>query len=96
MATAPTIEQRLERMEQLLAALVEREEVKDWYEVTEFARKVEKADFTVREWCRLKRVNAEKRGSGRGPHAAWVISHEELLRYQREGLLPLPVATVRA
>jgi hypothetical protein len=34
-------------------------------------------------------VHAEKRKSGRGPHPAWVISHSELLRFQREGLLPL-------
>ncbi|MFO0847302.1 MAG: helix-turn-helix domain-containing protein [Gemmataceae bacterium] len=83
-----SIEARLERMESLLAALVEREMVKDWYTTAEFARLVGKAEFTVREWCRHGRVRAEKRLSGRGAHPAWVVSHDELLRYRREGLLP--------
>ena len=81
---------RLERIEAILAALVERQTVKDFYEVEEFARLVGKASFTCREWCRLGRIKGEKRQSGRGAFAQWVISHAELLRYQREGLLPLP------
>ena len=32
---------------------------------------------------------AEKRMSGRGAYASWVISHAEVQRYEREGLLPL-------
>ena len=83
-----TMEDRLERIESMLSTLVERQIVKDWYDVDEFARLVGKAPFTVREWCRLGRISAEKRNSGRGPHAAWVISHTELQRYQRDGLLP--------
>jgi hypothetical protein len=81
-------DEQLIRIEQLLTVLVERERIKDFYEIDEFAKLAGKAAFTVREWARLGRVNAEKRRSGRGPHAAWVISHQELLRYQREGLLP--------
>jgi hypothetical protein len=80
---------RLDRIEQTLAALVERQTVKDWYTTEEFSRLVGKAEFTVREWCRLGRISAEKRNSGRGPFAAWIISHQELQRYQREGLLPV-------
>lgn len=82
-----TLEDRLGRIETLLAALVEREQARDWYSVEEFARAVGKAEFTIREYCRLRRLNATKRHSGRGAHAAWAISHEELQRYQREGLL---------
>jgi hypothetical protein len=37
---------------------------------------------------RLGRIRALKKASGRGKHASWVIPHEELLRFQREGLLP--------
>jgi hypothetical protein len=80
--------QRLERIEQALQVLVERQTVKDFYEIEEFARIVGKAPFTCREWARLGRIQAEKKNSGRGPHARWVVSHQELLRYQRAGLLP--------
>jgi hypothetical protein len=80
--------ERLDRIEATLAALLERETIKEWYGTDEFARLVGKAEFTVREWCRHGRVKAEKRNSGRGAFPAWVVSHQELLRYQREGLLP--------
>jgi len=83
-----TLEQRLEKIEAMLVVLVERQQVRDWYTTEEFARAVGKAEFTVREWCRLGRIRAEKRLSGRGSFPAWVVSHVELQRYQREGLVP--------
>jgi hypothetical protein len=79
---------RLDRLEDMLARLMDRETAKDWYSTDEFARIVGKAEFTVREWCRLGRVRAEKKQSGRGAYVSWAISHNELLRFQREGLLP--------
>ena len=82
--------QRLDRIEAALATLVQREAVKDWYSTDEVAQLLGKAEFTVREWCRLGRVRAAKKGSGRGKYQSWVVSHDELLRIQREGLLPLP------
>jgi hypothetical protein len=81
------LEERLSRIEQMLAVLVDRQTVRDWYTTEEAARLLGKAEFTIREWCRLGRVQAEKRRSGRGAFTSWVISHDELLRYQREGLL---------
>ncbi len=84
----PTIDERLERIESLLLSLVEKERVREWYSVEEFARIVGRAAFTCREWCRNGRILAEKKRSGRGAHAAWAISDAELLRFQREGLLP--------
>jgi Helix-turn-helix domain len=83
------MEERLEKIECLLVALVERQQVREWYSIEEFARIVGRAEFTCREWCRHGRIRAEKRLSGRGAYPAWVISHDELLRFQREGLLPL-------
>jgi hypothetical protein len=80
--------QRLEKIEDALNLLLQQRAVKDWYSTEEIARILGKAEFTVREWCRQGRVRAEKKGSGRGRHQSWVISHAELLRMQREGLLP--------
>lgn len=83
-----TFEDRLERIETMLTTLIEREVAREWYSVEEFARDVGLAEFTVREHCRLGRLKAEKKRSGRGAHAAWAISHDELIRFRREGLLP--------
>lgn len=84
-----TFEQRLENIETILAVLVERQQAREWYSTREFARVVGKAEFTIREYCRLGRLRAEKRQSGRGAHPAWVISHAELERFRRHGLLPV-------
>lgn len=81
--------ERLEKIEAALAVLTQKQTAKDWYTTDDIARIVGKAEFTVREWCRLGRMQAEKRLSGRGAFPSWVISHQELLRYQRQGLLPL-------
>ena len=81
---------KLDALAVAVRTLAEHRSVQDWYTTAEVAERCGKAEFTVREWCRLRRIHAEKRNSGRGPHAAWVISHQELLRLQREGLLPLP------
>ena len=59
-----TIEQRLEKIEAMLAVLVDRQTVKDFYEIEEFARLVGKAAFTVRERARLGRIKATKRRCG--------------------------------
>jgi len=84
-----SIDRRLERIEALLIDLVERQQVREWYTIEEFARIIHRSEFTCREYCRLGRIHAEKRMSGRGAYASWVISHVEVQRYQREGLLPL-------
>jgi len=84
-----TVLDRLDRIEAAVTELVRQRTVKDWYTTEEAARILGRAEFTVREWCRLGRVHAEKQGSGRGKFQCWVVSHAELLRIQREGLLPL-------
>lgn len=81
-----TLEERLSKIESLLAVLVEGQQVRQWYSVEEFARLVGRSEFTCRQWCRLGRIEASKKASGRGAHAAWAISHAELQRFQREGL----------
>ena len=84
-----TLDERLEKIESILLVLVERQQVREWYSVEEFARIVGRAEFTCREYCRHGRIRAEKKDSGRGAYAAWAISHAELLRFQKEGLRPL-------
>ncbi len=84
-----SLEERLDRLEKLLLVLVERQQVREWYSVEEFARIVGRAPFTVRQWANTGRIVASKKESGRGAHASWAISHQELLRFQREGLLPV-------
>lgn len=79
---------RLERVEFLLQQLVDRQRVQDWYTLAEFSGIVGIGQQTLREYCRFGRLNAEKRMGGRGMHPSWVISHGELARYQKEGLLP--------
>jgi hypothetical protein len=69
--------------------LLSQRAARDWYSTEEVARLLGRAEFTVREWCRNGRIHAEKKGSGRGKYQSWVVSHAELLRVQREGLLRL-------
>jgi hypothetical protein len=83
-----TVEERLEELRSMVLLLIERQTVKEFYEIEEFAKLVGKSCFTCREWCRLGRIRAEKKLSGRGAYARWVVPHTELLRYQKEGLIP--------
>lgn len=79
---------RLDRIEYLLKIDRQRLE-KDYYSTSELAQHLRRAEFTVREWCRNKRVNAKKRDCGRGTSREWMISKEEVKRIENEGLLPL-------
>jgi hypothetical protein len=85
-----TIEERLTRIEEALQLLVQQKTIKDWYTTAEIAESLQRAEWTVREWCRTGRVNAEKRLCGRGNSLEWIISHGELQRIRNEGLLPDP------
>ena len=82
--------ERLERIEMVLHNITRERMVKEYYSTTEVAEILNKAEFTVREWCRLARIKAEKRLCGRGRSQEWMIAHAELTRIQNEGLLPLP------
>jgi hypothetical protein len=81
---------RLDRIEATLRSLVAVRTAKDWYTVDEAAAWLGKAPYTVREWCRLGRIQARKQAHARGPHPEWVIAHGELARVRAEGLRPLP------
>lgn len=62
---------------------------REYYSVSEFSELVGRGEYTVREWCRLARIHAEKCDSGRGEAKSWKIPAEELTRYRDHGLLPV-------
>ncbi len=82
--------QRLEQIEATLSQLVEQRTIKESYSPAEVAEVLDKKPYTVREWCRLRRINAVKRPCGRGASEEWEISHEEVERIKAHGLLPIP------
>ena len=75
---------------ELRSLLVSQKTAKESYTTIEVAQILGRKPYTVREWCRLKRVNAIKAMCGRGCEEEWRITHEELLRIQNDGLLPQP------
>lgn len=82
------METRLMQVEAKLDELLSLHLMKDYYSTAEVAKHLNKAEFTVREWCRLGRVFAEKRACGRGQSQEWIISKTELERIRSHGLLP--------
>jgi hypothetical protein len=88
--------EKLDRIETSLEHLLQEKRAtpdqdKEWYSTHEVAKILQKAAWTVRQWCRLKRVNAQKRQCGRGLASEWMISRDELQRIRNEGLLPIRV-----
>jgi len=87
------VEERLEtlesRLDQIAEAICVQNVAKEYYTTQEAAKILGRRPYTVREWCRLARVRAEKALSGRGIDDEWRISHEEIVRIQNEGLLPV-------
>ena len=89
------VEAHLSRIEQQLEVVAVHDDKpakpeRQYYSVPEFAELVCKSEYTVREWCRLHRINAEKCESGHGDSKAWKIPADELARYRDHGLLLLP------
>ena len=83
----PDIENRLGKIEILLSELIQQKTQKEWYSTAELAELTGRAEFTVREWCRLGRITAEKETDGR--KHAWRVSHEEVRRILNHGPRPL-------
>jgi hypothetical protein len=79
----------LDRIETKLDQIINRHQTQNYYSTSDIAEILKRSEFTVRQWCRLRRVHAEKRLCGRGRSQEWMISHSELQRIQSEGLLPL-------
>ena len=79
--------ERLDQIEGILRQMAQERIVQKFYSTSDVAKLLGKAEFTVREWCRQQRIHAVKRPCGRGNSQEWMISHDELLRIQAEGLL---------
>lgn len=91
--SAPSIEAQLAEMRTMLVQihgmLAQPKEAREWYSVEEVAALLGRTPYSVREWCRLGRINATKRSERRGGAELWSISASEVTRYKDEGLLPL-------
>ncbi|GAB5407259.1 MAG: hypothetical protein Aurels2KO_54900 [Aureliella sp.] len=75
---------------ELRSMLVSETKDKESYTTKEVAQILGRKPYTVREWARLQRINAFKAMCGRGSEEEWRVSHEELVRIQNDGLLPVP------
>jgi len=76
--------QELRRLPEELRAIMNIS--KEWFTTEEFAKAAKKKPWTIRARCNQGRLNAVK-VNGRGRCGEWRLSHEELLRFQREGYL---------
>lgn len=74
---------RIESLEKRIEAVVVGRLDKEWYTTEEVAVLMDRAPWTVRQWCLQGRVRAKKRsGTDR-----WVVSRDEVERLMNEGLL---------
>jgi len=85
------IERKLDRVLYELGQ-AKADQTRTHFTVQEAARALGKTTFTVREWCRLGRMNATKRAEKRGGAEMWNISAQEIERLRNEGLLPVDPA----
>lgn len=85
--------ERLERIESEITRLADAKAVQEWYDTKTAGEILDRSAYSVREWCRLGRVHAEKRVCGRGSAKEWMISNNELQRIKSEGLLPIRIAS---
>ncbi len=84
--------ERLDRVEERLDLSVEKES----YTTEEAAERLGRTAWTVRQWCNLGQVHGAKKVCGKGRGGEWRIPHQELVRLQNDGPLPLRPREARA
>lgn len=77
-----------ERLEMLLKQQQHQQPPREWYSVAEYAEIMERSQYTVRQWCLEKRIDASKTDCGRGGKTEWRIRASEVQRVRDLGLLP--------
>jgi hypothetical protein len=77
--------ERLDRIEEKLNLSSE----KETYTVEEAASRLGRSPWTVRQWCNKQQVKGAVKVHGKGRTGEWRIPHEELVRLQNEGPVPL-------
>jgi hypothetical protein len=82
--------EKVARIEAAISLLVQQHTVKEQYSVEEAAAILRRRPYTIREHCRLGRIRATKRDSGRGEFGEWAISREELEHVMAHGVRPMP------
>jgi hypothetical protein len=82
------INKKLDKIINALYQLLSQRPIQEWYDTASAAEELDKDPYTVRQWCREERCNAEKRKTGRGKYKEWIISYKEIQRLKSEGLLP--------
>jgi hypothetical protein len=60
--------------------------MKDSYTISEFARLVDREEFTIRELCRLGRITAVLHYSGTGGRREWRIPRDRRFEYPEDGI----------
>ncbi|QDV33693.1 helix-turn-helix domain-containing protein [Tautonia plasticadhaerens] len=75
-------------MVRMLDSKLARQTIKEVYSTEEFAELAGLKPKTVRDYCAEGRLKGTKKRSGHGRSKEWAISHAELERFQRDGLLP--------
>jgi DNA-directed RNA polymerase specialized sigma24 family protein len=75
--------ERLERLERQLQLSAEKES----YTTEEAAERLDKSEWTVRQWCNRGQAQGRKVPGG-GRQGEWRIGHAEVVRLQGEGPSP--------
>lgn len=89
LAAVTSLTQDMKWLKEKVEQLVTTQTVQDHYSTEEFARLTGLEARTVRDYLNENRLNGEKKRSGHGRSKTWAVPHQELLRFRKEGLLPL-------